>query len=132
MDRKETVALFLQGREAWNSWALSLLRERERIKWAQDAVGRITPVDEAARNWLSEAQVDFTGYHFGSAEQSYSRPEDDSPRVLAPDIVFEGFVFPDAATFDEAKFVGITSFAQAHFLGRSSFQKCRFFDDALF
>jgi hypothetical protein len=132
MDQNETVALFLEGRVAWNSWAFSLLRERETIKWARDVVGRITPVDEVGRNWLSKAEVDFTGYHFGSEEQSYPRPENANPRVLTPNIVFEGFAFPDAATFAGAKFVGLTSFNQAHFLGRSSFQNCNFFDDALF
>lgn len=31
MDRDETVALFLQGQEAWNVWAEKMLAERETL-----------------------------------------------------------------------------------------------------
>ena len=36
MDRDQTVALFLEGREAWNAWAEARLAERK----AMEADGR--------------------------------------------------------------------------------------------
>jgi hypothetical protein len=36
MNRDETVALFLQGKEAWNAWAAKMLAERK----AMEADGR--------------------------------------------------------------------------------------------
>ncbi|MFY9641037.1 MAG: hypothetical protein WA384_07620 [Rhodomicrobium sp.] len=34
MDRDETVALFLQGREAWNAWARKMLAGRKALETA--------------------------------------------------------------------------------------------------
>ncbi len=34
MDRDGTVALFLQGREAWNAWAEKMLAERKALEEA--------------------------------------------------------------------------------------------------
>ena len=34
MNRDETVALFLQGREAWNAWAEKMLAERKALEAA--------------------------------------------------------------------------------------------------
>ena len=34
MTRDETIALFLQGREAWNAWAEAMLAERKALEEA--------------------------------------------------------------------------------------------------
>jgi hypothetical protein len=40
MNQDETIALFLQGKEAWNAWAGAMLAERK----AMEAEGRWTVV----------------------------------------------------------------------------------------
>ncbi len=48
MNREETLALYAQGRDAWNAWAAERLAERKRLEeagaWAVEArLARLSP-----------------------------------------------------------------------------------------
>ncbi|MGA7322937.1 MAG: hypothetical protein WBX25_00265, partial [Rhodomicrobium sp.] len=71
MTRDETVALFLQGREAWNAWANEMLSERKTMeadgRWAADvaAAGNLAPKNAEPRSWMDAARADFSRCLFG-------------------------------------------------------------------
>ncbi len=70
MDREESIALFLQGREKWNAWAEQRLAERKALEadggWeaAKDWRGGLEPRNEKTRVWLEAAKADFTDAGF--------------------------------------------------------------------
>jgi uncharacterized protein YjbI with pentapeptide repeats len=104
MTRDETVALFLQGQEAWNSWAEKMLAERETLL----ADGRWTA---ASDEWVATATADFSFRKFlvedGGAD-------------------FAHFIFPSTASWEGATFIAHPRFTEAKFRGAA------FFDNAIF
>jgi hypothetical protein len=66
MTRDETVALFLQGREAWNAWAGDMLAKRKAMetdgRWAaeKDVLGSLEPKNDETRAWMEAARADFS------------------------------------------------------------------------
>ncbi|MBT3070612.1 pentapeptide repeat-containing protein [Rhodomicrobium sp. Az07] len=66
MNRDETVALFLRGREAWNAWANRMLAERKALqgagKWAARKLpwGELESQNDDTRQWLEDARADFS------------------------------------------------------------------------
>src|SRR6516165_9103272 len=106
MNRDETVALFLQGREAWNAWAEKMLVERK----AMEADGRWS---QTVKEWTEQARADFSRCLFlvrgpeGTKEAAGETKEKDvltAPPVKSISldaglIDFEGFVFPNDADF---------------------------------
>jgi len=66
MTRDETIALFLQGREAWNAWAEGMLAERKALEeageWAveTDFIGPLKGQNDKTRDWVKRASVDFS------------------------------------------------------------------------
>ena len=64
MDRENTLALFLEGREAWNAWAERMLDERKTLentgRWAaQKAFDRIEPLNGETAEWIKKGQHRF-------------------------------------------------------------------------
>ena len=66
MTRDETIALFLQGREAWNAWAEGMLAERKALEeageWAAEMYifGRLEGQNDKTKDWIARASVDFS------------------------------------------------------------------------
>ena len=117
MDRDETVALFLEGREAWNAWAEARLAERKAMeadgRWSaeKDLSGTLEAKNDETRAWMESAAADFSRCLFlvrgveGTKETAGedkeasegSAPPVKSIQLEADRIDFDGFVFPGDA-----------------------------------
>jgi hypothetical protein len=96
MTRDETISLFNSGKAAWNTWAASMLTERDRLKKPD--------VWEARRkDWEERAKVNFDGCTFKK------------------DIDFDGFTFPGESSFVMTQFLGRALFRRARFYGNVLF-----------
>jgi uncharacterized protein YjbI with pentapeptide repeats len=143
MTRDETVALFLQGREAWNAWAAEMLAGRNALEEAGNWRGsREYPWEpEEGENpetqaWLEKAIADFSRCFFlvrgaegtkdATGKEKKDDPEDGPPvksiELDGKAIDFSGFVFPGPAWFASATFSGEAWFKRAAFSGNASFE----------
>lgn len=65
MDQQQTLALFAQGREAWNAWAQGLLAKRKAMEaagtWAAttDMFGSLEGQNDETKAWLVAARAEF-------------------------------------------------------------------------
>jgi uncharacterized protein YjbI with pentapeptide repeats len=127
MNKAETLALFAQGKEAWNEWAERMLAERraleEKGEWSESV-----PRNDATKAWFDAARADFTGHSFTEEAD------------------FSGFGFPGEAGFgrangkDEAgkdilvstRFEKDAWFREATFSGEAQFDEAMFSRDAFF
>jgi Pentapeptide repeats (9 copies) len=161
MTRDETVALFLQGKKAWNAWAEKMLAERKAMeadgRWAAErrpgwAVERkypwdkLEPKNEETGAWIEAAAADLSHCRFlvrggkGINEAAgETKKEDRSPpppvksTSIDGDVInFEGFVFPGDADFRSATFSGYADFRSAAFSGIADFRSAAFSGDAYF
>jgi hypothetical protein len=120
MTRDETVALFLQVREAWNAWAEKMLAEHKALehagRWAtkKNSSGNLEPENAETAAWIKAAAAIFTFCDFcvsagepasGTAGEEKERNAAAGPAVKAValetgSIDFDGFVFPGGAWFE--------------------------------
>jgi hypothetical protein len=118
MNKEETLKLYTQGKDAWNTWAESLLAERSEMKkagtWELHRSG-----------WFARALVNFEGYLF-------NQPADFLNVVFPGDALFRRASFSRLAGFSDATFSGLAGFAGAMFGGNAGFERARFNGDALF
>ena len=138
MDREESIALFLRGRDAWNAWAGKMLAGRKALEaegsWAAriDWRGALEPQNEKTRSWAEAAKADFADAGFETASWPKMRLPPRPVPLEANRIDFEGFVFPSDAVFDRVTFCGDAYFKGAVFCGIASFERASFSGDALF
>ncbi len=142
MNRDESVALFLQGREAWNTWAEKMLAERKVSEAAPEwtAMWDLLGGLDEPRGWSNAAAVDFSQCHFlvrgteeankKSGEPQIKADTPKAPVVLIPvdadEIDFRGFVFPGIASFENATFSGFADFWGTAFYRRADFRETMF------
>ena len=135
MNREETLALYAQGREAWNKWANEMLAERKRLEEAgeweatQNNEGSLEPQNAATQTWYDGARADFNDseniYHFEQdANFSYF--------IFPTDLNFNHTTFWKNANFDNATFVGHAKFDNAVFIMNAEFEGATFGEDARF
>ena len=94
MNQAESLALFGQGRAAWNAWAEQRLAERRKLEEAGDWTGDsdLHEQDITTLAWHDAATADFSGHKLeGMAD----------------------FVFPGEARFSNATFSGDAWFRAA-------------------
>jgi hypothetical protein len=148
MTRDETIALFMQGKEAWNAWAEKMLAERKAMeadgRWAaeKNAFGSLEPKNNETRGWMNTARADFSRCFFlvrGAEEAKEAEPKKNGNRteetikvILVDEIDFSGFIFPGDANFLSAAFSGHAGFDNAAFNGYSTFESAAFKDRASF
>ena len=152
MNRDETVALFLHGREAWNAWAERMLTGRKALeeagRWAAEKGqgGGLEAKSEETRAWMENAKAAFTGCLFlvkgaeGAKEAAGEDKEESGEAGLPVKSIqleghtadFSGFIFPGFAWFESATFAGDASFDSATFTGDLSFINVTFSRDAWF
>ena len=152
MTRDETVALFLQGRKAWNAWAEQMLAERKALeaagRWStkKQPGGGLEPKNEETRAWMEASTADFSRCLFlvkGAEEtkettlEQRKEGEADPPSIKsiqleAGTVDFEGFIFPGDALFGGTTFEGPTLFGRTAFTGRASFGRAAFTGPASF
>jgi hypothetical protein len=138
MNREETIALFLRGRDAWNAWAEKVLAERKALEadggWVAelDWRGILEPKSEKARAWMEAAKAVFTEAAFETASWPKLNSSAKPIELEANRVDFDGFVFPGDAVFDRVTFAGAASFKGAVFSGAASFEHATFSGDASF
>jgi hypothetical protein len=114
MDLDASLALYAQGREAWNAWAAPMIERRRALvaagewAWARDSRADPYPTNEATGSWWNDAAAQFS-YH------EFTDPPD-----------FGGFVFPGAGLFVTAKFQRGACFREARFRDGACFNFARF------
>jgi hypothetical protein len=70
MNRDETVALFLQGQEAWKAWAEKMLAERKAMeadgRWRleKDDSRNLGPLNYETGKWIMVTSADFSNCRF--------------------------------------------------------------------
>ena len=116
MNKDESLALYAQGREAWNQWAEALLAERETLKKAGDWIDSAYEHEWNAptKEWQEKAKADFSGHGFDEY------------------VDFSRYIFPGNAWFDKASFQGDAWFGGASFQGVAWFTEARFEGTAKF
>jgi uncharacterized protein YjbI with pentapeptide repeats len=135
MTRDETVALFLQGREAWNAWAEKMLAERKSLegsgRWAveRDLAGVFQPRNEESANWVAAAKADFSDIAFQVCQDA-GIPA--SRNVLADEINFDGYIFPGETFFTGVRFSSDASFVSVRFLADVTFEAASFLGECHF
>ena len=146
MDRDRTVALFLEGREAWNAWAEARLAECKAMeadgRWSaeKDLLGTLEAKNDETRAWMQSAAADFSRCLFlvrgveGTKETAGedkeasegSAPPVKSIQLEANRIDFDGFVFPGDALFQSATFTGDAGFRGQTFTNDVFFNGAKF------
>lgn len=119
MNQEETLALYSQGKEAWNTWAQEVLSRRD-----------------DSREWRNEAEADFLFHTFvESADFSGFVFPGYALFVGVPFINGAGFdnaVFLSGAGFNKARFLKVVWFREATFKGDARFDRATFEGDARF
>ena len=109
MNKDESLELFEQGANAWNSWSESMLAERKVL----ESAGTWMQGDET-RSWHERAEADFSSHEFKGV------------------VDFSNFHFPGNASFDFTKFQMTANFRSAKFHYDVTFLNTKFFELALF
>jgi len=141
MTQDETIALFLQGREAWNVWAEGMWAEKKRLEeaglWAAEPLlGDLKEKNAETQAWMAAARADFSSLRFitealaQAADAAAGNVE--SILVEADSIDFSAFVFPGQAGFGAAQFHGYAWFEDAQFHKVAGFGAAQFHGEAGF
>ena len=127
MNKEESLALFRQGRAAWNTWAEEQLTERRKLEEAGDWIEDPDPdkQNDTTRAWHETATVDFSGHEFEGVA-------DCSGFVFPGPALFRAAAFSCNAEFSEATFSGYAGFSEAAFKGDAGFIKAAFKGNAKF
>lgn len=127
MNKEESLALFAQGRDAWNAWAAKMTAEREALEAAGTwMAGRIEAQrNDATRAWHAAADVDF-------AEHQFTKRENFSGFVFPGDAEFGKAVFQNYAMFNKATFLATATFSEVTFSATATFSEVTFLGDARF
>ncbi len=153
MNRTKTLALWTEGREAWNAWAKERLNERQALeaagRWDAEE-GRVSDRGLVGRNdetraWLNAARADFRGHSFDKDANFFGftfpgvadfGPTDDDGRpqltVFVKAADFREVRFSGEAWFDNAQFSDEARFDNAQFSGVATFGKAQFSGNAHF
>jgi hypothetical protein len=146
MNRDETVALFLQGRKAWNTWAENMLAERKAMeedgRWAEERMpwGALELKNDETRAWTDAVRADFSRCLFfvqgvertkETAGEEKKGGGDEEPPVKSISIDgkwidFNGLIFPGDADFESTAFSSDTNFQSAGFSGGANFRSTAF------
>ena len=159
MNKEESLELYKQGENAWNTWAESMLTERKALEsvgtWMR---GDQNQWNEETRSWHEKAKadfssqslsgvVDFSNFHFPGAAlfsfAKFQRHANFKSTEFHDDakfggVIFSGFcdfvesTFTEKAEFNEAKFKDITDFAGVKFLNVADFNFTKFSEFTFF
>jgi hypothetical protein len=144
MTRDETIALFLQGKEAWNAWAEELTIQKAELErtgcWLIN--GHIpVPGNEKTKEWIDRAEADFENCAFrcrGEASSDCNSETATTPENLVSVrtndnfVNFSGFIFPWKANFCNAVFDRFRTFDTVTFWGDAWFGRTKFCDSVWF
>jgi hypothetical protein len=127
VNKEESLALYQQGRDAWNQWAADMQAQRAALEAAGDWVEGTDSArgNDATRGWHVLASADFREHEFEDVANF-------AGYVFPGRTVFDAATFSGNAGFGEATFSGDAWFQEARFLGIARFGEARFSDDARF
>ena len=116
MNKEESLKLFKQGRNAWNTWAEERLVERRKLEESGEWIEGSTQViwNDATWDWHKTARADFSVHKFEAG------------------VSFSGFVFPGETRFNRAIFSSIAQFENVRFEGDAWFCVTNFSGAAVF
>ncbi len=101
MNREESIALYEQGKDAWNEWAEEMLTDRRKLVKTGDW-------EDQKGVWNYSARTDFVDHTFSKITN------------------FNGFIFPSDANFSGCIFEKKSNFCKAIFWGYAAFNSSRF------
>ncbi|WP_152630682.1 hypothetical protein [Thalassospira sp. HJ] len=115
MNQEETLALWKQGKEAWNAWAEEMLRRRDdlqkRSELTLDAFSlEIIGENESTKQWIQAAQAVFSS--------------EENPTTFSSDIDLDGVIFPFSVSFYCAQIHGSINFSHCVFEHTFKLKKC--------
>ena len=109
MNRKESLELFEQGENAWNTWANDLIAEKNALELADTWMGGDkSQWNDETRSWHKKAKADFSLHSFES------------------DVDFRNFEFPGEVSFQTAEFQRYAKFESAVFIYDANFCQATF------
>ena len=122
MDNAQSLALYAQGKDAWNAWASDIRPRRAELKKAGNW-------DDAARADFEghefDDEVDFRGFIFpgvaGFGEATFTGVAGFVRVTFTGAAGFAGLTFTDDAGFVRVTFTGAAGFAGATFTGAAGF-----------
>lgn len=111
MNRDESIKKYLEGRDEWNSWARTMLEEKERLQESREWED-VTKQNE----WKQLSSVNFSGHPF----ENYA----DFGNFLFPAYAcFNEAIFNEGAAFDEANFIEAADFVKVEFKNGNAYFK---------
>lgn len=127
MNKEETLALWAQGKDAWNAWAQRMLDQRAEMEKAH---GPGRPTSESMSDWIAKAAADFSAQEFGEDMNfdSFVFPgqANFNKTVFRKEARFGGGTFKQNAEFSQTIFSGDVWFHGRTFNGHARFEACRF------
>lgn len=135
MNKEETLALFAQGRDAWNAWAEEMLARRAELEVSETLVDdtdyfALEAHWEAIRDWREAAHADFAIHSFDEKADFrgflFASSADFSEASFEQDAIFHDAIFNDYARFKRAMFRKHASFFHATFGGYATFSDATF------
>ena len=145
MDRQQTLALFGQGRDAWNRWAERQLESRDgtqswRIASIADFSGHQFEIPDSATSAANKSlqplheTMPLAVQMLLDPYRTKNQNTEDSPvgGTQQPYIDFVGFIFPGDALFSHAQFLCGVSFSHTEFKGAAFFDRTAFLGPLVF
>jgi len=148
LDKSDCLALFKEGKTAWNRWAHGMLEKRKKLQengaWSHEGPNTNAGLRSDPRNYGGNAET--RAWIVESAVMFDHEFEDIAhfDECIFPSIVcfeksrflcdasFRSAVFSNYAHFSRAVFLGMTSFEGATFLSDVEFERARFHREANF
>ncbi|SFH54146.1 Uncharacterized protein YjbI, contains pentapeptide repeats [Nitrosospira sp. Nsp14] len=136
MNKIESMELYTQGVEVWNSWAAEMLAERTKLietgEWMAeiDPLGKLWGSNLATEKWLDAVMSNFSGEVFKNEMNfiNFVFPGDAkfTGTVFTREVRFNGTTFNGFTDFETAVFRSYAGFGETKFLGLTSFYKAKF------
>ncbi len=116
MNKKQSLALYAKGKDAWNVWANDILAKK--VELEQNKQWQINTskeeINQATKDWIEDSSVDF------------------SEHIFKENVNFSNFIFPHFVSFNKTTFSGHTWFENVVFNGDVGFYNTTLDGDAGF
>ena len=148
MNRKESLELFEQGENAWNTWANDLLDDKAELESTGKWMGRDkSQWNDETKSWHKKAKADFSNHSFESdvdfrdfhfpgevsfKSANFQKYANFESVVLIYDANFREVIFSKICKFGNSTFTKIADFSDAEFKGHTEFNNVTFLSDANF
>ena len=141
MDKNESIALYRQGKDAWNAWAMEVLDRRDDgMRWEKEAlacfIGHEFMENEDFHEFVFPGMALFNNVRFlgdtGFHVAQFKGPAHFDGAKFEGAVLFDRVIFEDDAWFAESTVGSSASFKQAIFKREAWFHKMSFGSIACF